>query len=72
MVYRALASTNLALPFSQWAPAATNISSSTGNFSITLTNAECQKNPWQKYKTPRPPFFERSGPLSFFCPHFSA
>jgi PKD repeat protein len=38
-VYRLLASTNLALPLSQWAPAATNISSTTANITITLTNA---------------------------------
>lgn len=38
-VYRVLATTNLALPLNQWTPAATNISSATGNFTITLTNA---------------------------------
>jgi len=33
-----LASTNLALPLSQWARVATNVSSASGNFTITVTN----------------------------------
>jgi hypothetical protein len=37
--YHLLASTNLALPLSQWTPVATNIVNTTGNFTITATNA---------------------------------
>ena len=37
--YHLLASTNLALPLSQWTPVATNILNATGNFTITATNA---------------------------------
>jgi hypothetical protein len=37
--YLVLTSTNLALPLSQWTPAATNLLGASGNFSITLTNA---------------------------------
>jgi hypothetical protein len=48
-VYRLLASTNLALPLSQWTPAASNISSTTGNFTITLTNAVRASVPSQFY-----------------------
>jgi hypothetical protein len=36
--YYVLASTNLALPFSQWTPVATNVVSTNGNFVITVTN----------------------------------
>jgi len=36
--YYVLMSTNLALPFSQWAPVATNVLSASGNFTITATN----------------------------------
>jgi PKD repeat protein len=34
-----LRSTNLALPFNQWTPVATNVINSSGNFTITATNA---------------------------------
>ena len=37
--YCLLASTNLAQPISQWTPLATNIFATTGNFTITATNA---------------------------------
>ena len=37
--YFVLASTNVALPFSQWTPVATNILNTTGNFTMTATNA---------------------------------
>jgi hypothetical protein len=36
--YVVLTSTNLALPLSQWTPAATNLLSANGNFSITVSN----------------------------------
>ena len=36
--YYVLATTNPALPLSQWTPVATNILSTSGNFSITVTN----------------------------------
>jgi hypothetical protein len=48
-VYRVLASTNLALPLSQWAPAATNLSSATGHFTIILTNGIRANVPSQFY-----------------------
>jgi PKD repeat protein len=48
-VYRLLASANLALPFSQWTPAASNISSTTGNVTITLTNSVRVNVPSQFY-----------------------
>ncbi|HEX3716861.1 MAG TPA: leucine-rich repeat protein [Verrucomicrobiae bacterium] len=37
--YVVLASTNLALPLSQWTPTATNFLGASGNFSITVSNA---------------------------------
>jgi hypothetical protein len=37
--YSVLASTNLALPLSQWRPLATNTWSANGNFNLTVTNA---------------------------------
>jgi hypothetical protein len=37
--YHLMSSTNLALPFSQWTPVATNVLGTNVNFSITLTNA---------------------------------
>jgi hypothetical protein len=39
LTYYVLTSTNLALPFSQWTPMGTNIWSTNGNFSLTVTNA---------------------------------
>jgi len=39
MSYTVLMSTNLALPFSQWTPVATNLVETNGTFSITITNA---------------------------------
>jgi len=48
-VYRVLASTNPSLPLGQWAPAATNISGATDNFTITLSNAANAKVPFQFY-----------------------
>jgi hypothetical protein len=47
--YRLLASSNLALPLSQWTSAATNISSTTDNFTLTLTNALDGSAPSQFY-----------------------
>jgi hypothetical protein len=32
-------STNVALPFSQWTPVATNVLNASGNFTTTATNA---------------------------------
>jgi hypothetical protein len=36
--YQVLASTNVALPVSQWLPVATNVLNTSGNFTITATN----------------------------------
>jgi hypothetical protein len=44
-----LMSTNLALPLSQWIPIATNILSTSGNFTITVTNAVAPSNRQQFY-----------------------
>jgi hypothetical protein len=51
---RLLASTNLALPLSQWTPVATNVFSASGNFTFTLTNAVSGSTPQRFYilKTP--------------------
>ncbi len=43
---------------------------SNGNFSTTLTNNECQKNPWQKYRTPPPPSLSEAGHFHFSAPIF--
>jgi hypothetical protein len=48
-VYHLLASPNLALPLGQWTPAVTNISITTGNLTITLTNAVRANVPAQFY-----------------------
>jgi 1,4-alpha-glucan branching enzyme len=47
--YYVLASTNLALPWSQWPPIATNIPNTSGNFSITVTNAMTPGVPQEFY-----------------------
>jgi hypothetical protein len=47
--YIVLTSTNLALPFSQWTPAATNLLSASGNFSITLSNTVSAELPQRFY-----------------------
>jgi formylglycine-generating enzyme required for sulfatase activity len=39
LTYYVLATTNLLLPISQWMPIATNVWSTSGNFSLTVTNA---------------------------------
>jgi hypothetical protein len=38
LTYYVLTSTNLALPFNQWTPMATNVWSANGNFNLTVTN----------------------------------
>jgi hypothetical protein len=47
--YLVLTSTNLALPLSQWTPAATNVLSVSGNFSITVTNTVSEAIPQRFY-----------------------
>jgi hypothetical protein len=44
-----LTSTNLALPLSRWTPAATNLLSASGNFSITVTNTVSAEIPQRYY-----------------------
>ncbi|HKI69259.1 MAG TPA: hypothetical protein VKA67_06705, partial [Verrucomicrobiae bacterium] len=44
-----LMSTNVALPFSQWTPVATNYLNADGNFTITATDAVTTKTPWEFY-----------------------
>jgi hypothetical protein len=48
-VYHLLASTNLALPLSQWQSVATNALTTNGNFAITATNAVKPKSTAQFY-----------------------
>jgi uncharacterized repeat protein (TIGR03803 family) len=47
--YTLLTSTNLALPLAEWIPAATNVLSTNGNFTITATNAVAPLMPQQFY-----------------------
>jgi alpha-tubulin suppressor-like RCC1 family protein len=47
--YYVLTTTNVALPKNQWMPVATNISSASGNFTLTVTNAVDPKIPQQFY-----------------------
>jgi len=47
--YYVLATTNLALPLSQWTPVATNFLSASGNFTITATNSVSPKRSQQFY-----------------------
>jgi hypothetical protein len=47
--YIVLTSTNLALPLSRWTPAATNLLSASGNFSITVTNTVSAEIPQRYY-----------------------
>jgi PKD repeat protein len=47
--YYTLASTNLALPLSQWTPMATNVPGANGNFTLTLTNAVNRTVPKEFY-----------------------
>jgi PKD repeat protein len=47
--YYVLASTNVALPLNQWLPAATNILSTSGNFTITISNTVISTLPQQFY-----------------------
>jgi hypothetical protein len=42
-------STNVALPFSQWTPVATNVLNASGNFTITATNAVNRNIPKRFY-----------------------
>ncbi|HEU5396635.1 MAG TPA: autotransporter-associated beta strand repeat-containing protein, partial [Verrucomicrobiae bacterium] len=48
--YEVLTATNLALPASEWVPAATNQFDSSGNFSLTLTNAVNPNSPQMFYR----------------------
>jgi PKD repeat protein len=47
--YYVLMSTNVALPFSQWTPVATNVLNASGNFTITATNAVNRNIPKRFY-----------------------
>lgn len=47
--YYVLSSTNLSQPLSQWLPVATNVLPTSGNFSITATNAATASAPWQHF-----------------------
>ena len=47
--YYVLMSTNPALPLSQWTPVATNVLSTSGNFTITLTNTVSRTVPQRFY-----------------------
>jgi hypothetical protein len=47
--YIVLTSTNLAVPLSQWTPAATNLLSEGGSFSITVTNTVSEGHPQRFY-----------------------
>ena len=47
--YYTLASTNLALPLSQWTPVATNVPGANGNFTLTVTNAVNEAVPREFY-----------------------
>jgi hypothetical protein len=49
MISIALISTNAALPLGQWQPVATNELNTTGNFSITATNAVDPNAPQRFY-----------------------
>jgi len=48
--YETLTSTNLALPFNQWTPVATNILNVSGNFTITATNVVNRTDPQRFYR----------------------
>jgi hypothetical protein len=47
--YYVLAGTNLALPLSLWTPVATNVLSTNGNFTLTLTNTVTTDTPQRFY-----------------------
>jgi hypothetical protein len=49
ITYIVLTSTNLALPLSQWMPAATNVLSASGNFNVTVTNTVSASVPHRFY-----------------------
>jgi hypothetical protein len=49
VTYYVLMSTNLAQPLSQWLPVATNIFGTSGNFTITVTNAVVSGFPQRYY-----------------------
>jgi hypothetical protein len=48
--YVVLMSTNLTLPASQWTPVATNVLNTSGNFTITATNAVDPNAPQRFYR----------------------
>jgi BspA type Leucine rich repeat region (6 copies)/PKD domain len=49
VTYIVLTSTNLALPLSQWTPAATNLLSASGNFTVTVSNTVSADVPHRFY-----------------------
>jgi len=49
VAYYVLTSTNLTLPLSEWEPLETNVLSTSGNFTITATNAVTQGIPQRFY-----------------------